>query len=589
MQTTTEESQATPQDVFRPKPSVEEPIKDTPADTTAQPLAPSIIDTLAPSTDDLHPSPQYEDNTPAVRPERKQELLLQARADRVAWIQQVPLPYQPATASCKFASCHVAIECPSIMPLLEHMYTEDGKYERMNALLNDEQAALPSGDAILQKEREAQPANKQLKDFQSFLKKLQDPSCAVLVQGVRRFVHQYGNVQETSELSRQILSYLSTISKSIAAHKLWKEDAADFRPSLESWLYGHVRPHIDKVLWTKEAQTSDREWQNRLGSLQFVTAQHLDVSCLVDCDAADVLREPISLLQSLSKYHSPYDMLQCILRMYHDINAALKQAMNRNGGDKLPSADDVLPAIILTILKAQPDRLLKSLSFVEEFSPAEYVRGEAGYAFTNLYGGVHFLQELDMSSPNKLSISEEDFRVGLERSRIEAETKRKQHAESNGKTYEIPAPKPTPPMPIAITLEMVHSAREEGTTVDIVWARGLLEKSNSKEAAESEIEKAEEQQTTAWEEAIQGLPAGFQRQYRFMTSDPSDIAYTDIPDLLQEYRALVNSTEKLIGDRAYRITTGRKQTAKAAEQDLWERVRQVDPDLLPEKLKDANK
>jgi hypothetical protein len=40
---------------------------------------------------DILSSPE---TAPSVTPSRKNELLLQARADRIAWIQRVPLPYQ---------------------------------------------------------------------------------------------------------------------------------------------------------------------------------------------------------------------------------------------------------------------------------------------------------------------------------------------------------------------------------------------------------------------------------------------------------------------------------------------------------------
>lgn len=39
------------------------------------------------------------ETAPSVTPSRKNELLLQARADRIAWIQRVPLPYRKCQSS----------------------------------------------------------------------------------------------------------------------------------------------------------------------------------------------------------------------------------------------------------------------------------------------------------------------------------------------------------------------------------------------------------------------------------------------------------------------------------------------------------
>jgi hypothetical protein len=82
---------------------------------------------------------------------------------------------------------------------------------------------------------------------------------------------------------------------------------------------------------------------------------------------------------------------------------------------KLPSADDVLPAIILTVIRARSERLLFNLKFVEDFCAPEDLRGEAGYAFTNLHGAVQFLQELDDSTTaQQLAMSAQEFRQGVE-------------------------------------------------------------------------------------------------------------------------------------------------------------------------------
>jgi hypothetical protein len=157
-------------------------------------------------------------------------------------------------------------------------------------------------------------------------------------------------------------------------------------------------------------QDRETEWIDRVNALQFVTAAHLEVACLQHLSTAHdvpaILQEPVEALLSVALHHAPYEKLQRILAMYHAINVALSQTLNpttttttpteNNLPKKLPSADDVLPTIILTVLQARPQRLLYNLQLIEDFLPPEQLRGEAGYAYTNLYGAIQFLTDLNI-------------------------------------------------------------------------------------------------------------------------------------------------------------------------------------------------
>jgi hypothetical protein len=70
-----------------------------------------------------------------------------------------------------------------------------------------------------------------------------------------------------------------------------------------------------------------------------------------------------------------------------------------------------------------------------------------------------------------------------------------------------------------------------------------------------------------------------------LTACPDGIKVSDISVLLEEYRVLVQTVERLIGARAASIKAARKATAVAAEMDLIARVREVDPTLLPDAQK----
>ncbi|KAL3663417.1 hypothetical protein V7S43_011822 [Phytophthora oleae] len=85
----------------------------------------------------------------------------------------------------------------------------------------------------------------------------------------------------------------------------------------------------------------------------------------------------------------------------------------QNGG-RFPSADEFLPALIYVVLRANPRELKRNVAFILEYrNPAKLV-SEPGYFFTHLVSSVAFLEEVNGSN---LTISTEEFDEGLRRSK----------------------------------------------------------------------------------------------------------------------------------------------------------------------------
>jgi Vacuolar sorting protein 9 (VPS9) domain len=450
-----------------------------------------------------------------------------------------------------------------------------------------------------------------LQAYQDLWTSLLWPESSVLVQGMRNFLFNWSqnhfntdNTPNLTSASSALKTYCkSTVDSLVKSNKSLmgtSEDSTRLRRSLESFVYGQVRgvvrKAIDESLESQNTTSTKSEdaghaptmtpsqFQERLLELQFVQPSHLEIACLQDVVAdsseesspselEELLKEPIRALLSMDAYHSPFEKLQQILLLYQGVNASLSKALNKdnNGPSILPSADDVLPTIILTCIKAQPRNLLQNLQFIEQFAAPEYLRGEAGYSYTNLYGAVQFLQDLDLkgsgsgsSSSNQLSISSEELKQGLEKCRKQRdELSASQNAAASSKTFSNPLvdgtglPKALPT--IKLSVQDVHSAHLRGETVDLEWAKERQQVQPQEAPSISSSKKI-------------ALPEGFKRSYTFLNAKPSDIRVTDLSQLLEEYRMLVQVTEDLLSERTARITAERKQRELEQQQALGEKL-----------------
>lgn len=544
---------------------------------------------------------------PSVTPDRKNELLLQARADRISWIQAVPLPYEISRSTdndpwnqddrlALLKDSNAVQSLPCIPQVLSSLYgmeqsTSADVAERIQSKLEplglnrDEcQLATTSFTKQFLAAELSNATDKQqqalLENYHNLLTKLKTPECATLVQGMRRFIRNMPPPDEEIQLSMR--SYLTSTFESLKSHAAWKGAGVDedVKHALESFLYGQCREQVETAL--KDEVKKDTEFLDRLNSLQFVTPAHLEVACLVDADADELLKEAIDTLLSVDSYFSPYEKLQRILKVYHCVNTALSKSLNKDGGSRLPSADDVLPTLILTILRSKPQRIVSNLRMIEVFCPPEYLRGEAGYAYTNLYGAFQFLRDMNMDNPESLSISPDEFHQALEKSRASAKTHLEQ-VTANGESEE--SKKEDVILPVEIPVREVRAARLQGDTVDLKWAKrwqvehGADQNTTSSAEVDTRRERADSLPDT--------LPSGFSRSYSYMVTRPEDIRVTDLHQLLAEYRMLVHATEQLLGERTARMAAERKERYARTRSALLTRAAEVDLSTKGKKKKDA--
>ena len=362
--------------------------------------------------------------------------------------------------------------------------------------------------------------------------------------------------------------------------------------SLEKFVYTKSRRDIDKVLLmtceeaSKSMEILEMELHDKMLSLQFVTPTHLEIQSLKKAKNDIDLSYIIQQIQSIHGQSSPRQMLQCILSAHRGVSFALDKAC---GGRDPPGADDILPTLILATIRSHPKHLLSSLRFIEDFAPMPLLRGEMGYAYTNLCGALQFIRELDVdghmaevislegtgAKSAVLSIGPEEFRLGLElcRRKIEENNESLDNKidvdieDGSNENVDDESTKRSL-LNFNIKARDVRKARSKGETIDLDWAIKKQNKSILQGKLTNDALKSPHLQQLNLPPEEPPLPSQFSRSYSFLTTHPDNIGIRDLPKLLKEYKMLVHATEKLLNERSVWREGERKRQMRAERHQL---------------------
>jgi len=190
-----------------------------------------------------------------------------------------------------------------------------------------------------------------------------------------------------------------------------------------------------------------------------------------------------------------------------------------------PSADDLVPCVIWSILRSNPPRLRSHLAFIERFRPSARMRGSLAYHLTVLQSAVHFLEGC---SAGQLGLDEESFAASLaageERAASRGSLARQLQsvgdgdvaAEDAGAAAAAPAPEARGLPPLGLAVSGPAPAAHE-----LPLCPPLPELTPA------------------------ALAAWKAQRYRFAGRDPASLTVGEVPELLAEYRNLIASCSKI--------------------------------------------
>ncbi|XP_059061743.1 rab5 GDP/GTP exchange factor isoform X2 [Achroia grisella] len=225
----------------------------------------------------------------------------------------------------------------------------------------------------------------------------------------RVFVHTFimdvikcANVMTVDELSERVqrqyqrfMKHMDTSQHFASVDPDMKEQLMDFVEK-HAMTYLHDLPSVVFSPIGTDDERADRAMSERIQQLSWVGEKHLE--CKLDRNSAScrqLLYKAINELLGMDSAPSPGGKLRQVRRCCRHVLALCA----RDGAPA--SADDLLPALIFTVLKANPPRLVSNINFVTRFCNAQrLMTGEGGYYFTNLCCAISFIENLTAESLN---------------------------------------------------------------------------------------------------------------------------------------------------------------------------------------------
>ncbi|XP_072944296.1 rab5 GDP/GTP exchange factor isoform X2 [Epargyreus clarus] len=234
-----------------------------------------------------------------------------------------------------------------------------------------------------------------------------DRDARVFVHGFITDVISYCNLVSVDELSERVqrqyqrfMRYLETAAPYSSIDAETREKLVDFVEK-HAMSYLHELPSVVFSPCGTDDERLDRAMFERIQQLSWVGERHLECKLNRNSDRCrKLLYKAISELLGMDSAVSPGSKLYRVRRACGHVLALC-------GGAAPASADDLLPALIFTVLKANPPRLVSNINFVTRFCNApRLMTGEAGYYFTNLCCAVSFIENLSAES---LSMDKKEF------------------------------------------------------------------------------------------------------------------------------------------------------------------------------------
>ena len=402
--------------------------------------------------------------------------------------------------------------------------------------------------------------------YHTFLDKLKQPGAADVVKSIKGFVINFkagrlpglearsidsdSNDDDDEDwsasnmpgsgnpMSAIVRNFLNTTIARLRAHDLWRGcDEIEWQNTvegLEKFLMGKV--YSKAFAPTASDKRRDKDIERKIATLAFIQPKHLDIRNVDRGDYEDDWELAAGELRKVNSYRAPRDKVVCILNCCRVVTKLLTKAAGSVGS--LPGADEFLPALIYTVLRANPENLHSNIEYIASFRNPSCLTSEPGYFFTHLTSAVAFLGQMDESM---LSIDADEFRAGIAKSALAWEAKQQQQLITDAEKQE--------------TAAKASENVAQGTSNRVSAAAIMPRKAASGYPAKENSVPTHVTPSIAEARSASVPEPGEMSQWRGKHGRFAGVSYgellaSEVPELLAEYKHVLAVCEQLLQERA---------------------------------------
>jgi hypothetical protein len=333
-----------------------------------------------------------------------------------------------------------------------------------------------------------------------------------------------------------VRNFLQVSEERIRNHSVWSgasdEELDEMTETLERFVVSKIYRKIFAP--TSADLEKDEALKQRIAQLsKWLEPRHLDISLdLKQRRSGRIMGLAVEQLQKWNTFKAPRDKMVCILNA---CKAVWKLLASKTDG-KPAGADDFLPHLIYTVIRANPPNLYSNVEYISRYRHPDKMAQEFGYYFTQLASVVPFLETLNHKS---LSLSEEEFNRNMGLSNNGGRPGPPPRSASAMSLLDLQAPEVTanPPLQRAVSVQSVfdHPPPPAATAV----ANNYNSNSNAA-IVQPQPQRPQQPPPQVQNPARPKTP---KRNFKFVGRDVQSLTIAEVGELLQEYEQMARALQ----------------------------------------------
>lgn len=198
-------------------------------------------------------------------------------------------------------------------------------------------------------------------------------------------------VGPNSKTLKQVKDGINSLSSEFQS--IHKENSQNYENNLEAIENIVSKALHDELMNIASQKLIDEQVTNKMKKYAKIQPKHIEINA--DITASVTYDRAIQDQSKVDYYKSPKDKLVMIVNACKLVNGMVWE--NSKNKDVPTGADDFLPVLIFTTIKACPERPASNLNFIRELRSNELLKGFSDYYLTAYESVLDFIERLDIS------------------------------------------------------------------------------------------------------------------------------------------------------------------------------------------------